>query len=167
MVDAMIGALTCPMNDYHMGVTAENLADKYEVSREEQDEFAAESHRRAEQAQSEGRFKEQILPIEVKSRKGVTVFETDEHVRAGATADSLSGLRPAFRKEGSVTAANASGINDAASALVLMEKSAAEARGLKPMARMRGYAVAGVDPSIMGIGPVPAVRQLIDRHRRE
>ncbi|KAA1189169.1 acetyl-CoA C-acyltransferase family protein [Pseudohalioglobus sediminis] len=163
MVDAMIGALTCPVNDYHMGVTAENLADKYSVSREEQDEFAAESHRRAQQAQEEGRFKEQILPIEVKTRKGVTVFAHDEHVRAGTTAESLSGLRPAFKKEGSVTAANASGINDAASALVLMERGAAEARGLKPLARMCGYALAGVDPAIMGIGPAPAVRQLLQK----
>jgi len=161
MVDAMMGALTCPVNDYHMGVTAENLADKYSVSRDEQDAFAAESHRRAQQAQEEGRFNEQILPIEIKTRKGVTVFDTDEHVRAGTTAQSLAGLRPAFKKDGSVTAANASGINDAASALVLMEKSVAEAKGLKPMARMLGYAVAGVDPAIMGIGPAPAVRQLL------
>lgn len=163
MVDAMMGALTCPVNDYHMGVTAENLADKYSVSREEQDEFAAESHRRAVSAQSEGRFKEQILPVEIKTRKGVTVFDTDEHVRDGATAESLSGLRPAFKKEGTVTAANASGINDAASALVLMERSVAEAKGLKPMARMVGYALAGVDPAIMGIGPAPAVRQLLEK----
>ncbi|PLW68526.1 acetyl-CoA C-acyltransferase family protein [Pseudohalioglobus lutimaris] len=163
MVDAMMGALTCPVNDYHMGVTAENLAEKYSVSREEQDAFAAESHRRAVQAQQEGRFVEQILPIEIKTRKGVTIFETDEHVRDGATAESLSGLRPAFKKDGSVTAANASGINDAASALVLMERSVAEAKGLKPMARMVGYSVAGVDPAIMGIGPAPAVRQLLEK----
>ena len=163
MVDAMIGALTCPMGDTHMGVTAENLADKYAISREEQDEFAAESHRRAEQALAEGRFREQIVPVEIKTRKGVTVFDADEHVRMGATADSLSGLRPAFKKDGSVTAANASGINDAAAALVLMERGVAEARGLKPMARMLGYAVAAVDPAIMGIGPAPAVRQLLDR----
>ena len=115
------------------------------------------------QAQQEGRFAEQILPIEIKTRKGVTVFETDEHVRDGATAESLSGLRPAFKKDGSVTAANASGINDAASALVLMERSVAEAKGLKPMARMVGYSVAGVDPAIMGIGPAPAVRQLLEK----
>lgn len=163
MVDAMIGALTCPMGDTHMGITAENLADKYAISREEQDEFAAESHRRAEQALAEGRFKDQILPIEIKTRKGVTVFDTDEHVRAGTTAESLSGLRPAFKKDGSVTAANASGINDAASAMVLMERGAAEARGLTPMARMLGYAVAAVDPAIMGIGPAPAVRQLLEK----
>jgi acetyl-CoA C-acetyltransferase len=163
MVDAMIGALTCPMGDTHMGITAENLADKYTISREEQDEFAAESHRRAEQAQAEGRFREQIVPVEIKTRKGVTVFDTDEHVRASATAESLAGLRPAFKKDGSVTAANASGINDAASALVLMERGVAEARGLKPMARMLGYSVAAVDPAIMGIGPAPAVRQLLEK----
>jgi acetyl-CoA C-acetyltransferase len=163
MVDAMIGALTCPMGDTHMGITAENLAEKYTISREEQDEFAAESHRRAEQAQAEGRFREQIVPVEIKTRKGVTVFDTDEHVRESATAESLSGLRPAFKKDGSVTAANASGINDAASALVLMERGAAEARGLKPMARLLGYAVAAVDPAIMGIGPAPAVRQLLEK----
>lgn len=163
MVDAMIGALTCPIGDTHMGITAENLADKYAISREEQDEFAAESHRRAQQAQADGRFREQILPVEVKTRKGVTVFDTDEHVRADATAESISGMRPAFRKDGSVTAANASGINDAAAALVLMEKGAAEARGLKPMAVMRGYSLAAVDPAIMGIGPAPAVRQLLEK----
>lgn len=163
MVDAMMGALTCPVNDYHMGVTAENLAEKYSIGRDEQDEFAAESHRRAVAAQESGLFNEQILPIEIKTRKGVTVFDTDEHVRSGTTADSLSGLRPAFKKEGTVTAANASGINDAASALVLMERSVAEAKGLKPMARMVGYALAGVDPAIMGIGPAPAVRQLLEK----
>lgn len=163
MVDAMTAALTCPMGDTHMGITAENLADKYSISREEQDEFAAESHRRAERALAEGRFKTQILPVEIKTRKGITVFDTDEHVREGATAESLSGLRPAFKKDGSVTAANASGINDAASALVLMERGAAEARGLKPMARMLGYTVAAVDPAIMGIGPAPAVRKLLEK----
>lgn len=163
MEDPMMGALTCPMGDTHMGITAENLAEKYSVSREEQDELAAESHRRAQRAIEGGYFKEQILPIELKTRKGVTVFDQDEHVRMDATADSLAGLRPAFKKDGTVTAANASGINDAAAALVMMEKSAAEARGLKPMARLVGYALAGVDPAIMGIGPAPAVRQLLEK----
>ncbi|MEH6585111.1 MAG: acetyl-CoA C-acyltransferase family protein [Halioglobus sp.] len=163
MEDPMMGALTCPIGDTHMGVTAENLAEKYSVSRDEQDELAAESHRRAQRAIEGGYFKEQILPIELKTRKGVTVFDQDEHVRMDATAESLAGLRPAFKKDGTVTAANASGINDAAAALVMMEKSAAEARGLKPMARMLGYALAGVDPSIMGIGPAPAVRKLLEK----
>ncbi len=163
MEDPMMGALTCPMGDTHMGITAENLAEKYSVSREEQDELAAESHRRAQRAIEAGYFKEQILPIELKTRKGVTVFDQDEHVRMDATAESMAGLRPAFKKDGTVTAANASGINDAAAAVVMMEKSAAEARGLKPMARLVGYALAGVDPSIMGIGPAPAVRQLLEK----
>ena len=163
MEDPMMGALTCPIGDTHMGVTAENLAEKYSVSRDEQDELAAESHRRAQRAIEGGYFKDQILPVELKTRKGVTVFDQDEHVRMDATAESLAGLRPAFKKDGTVTAANASGINDAAAALVMMEKSAAEARGLKPMARMLGYALAGVDPSIMGIGPAPAVRKLLEK----
>ncbi|MGB2420905.1 MAG: acetyl-CoA C-acyltransferase family protein [Porticoccaceae bacterium] len=163
MVDPMMGALTCPIGDTHMGITAENLADKYSLSREEQDELAAESHRRAQRAIEENRFDGQILPIELKTRKGVTVFERDEHIRFDCNAESMSGLRPAFKKDGTVTAGNASGINDGAAALVMMERSAAEARGLKPMARMLGYAVAAVDPAIMGIGPAPAVRQLLDK----
>ncbi|MGB2053882.1 MAG: acetyl-CoA C-acyltransferase family protein [Porticoccaceae bacterium] len=163
MVDPMMGALTCPIGDTHMGITAENLADKYSLSREQQDELAAESHRRAQRAIEENRFDGQILPIELKTRKGVTVFERDEHIRFDCNAESMSGLRPAFKKDGTVTAGNASGINDGAAALVMMERSAAEARGLKPMARMLGYAVAAVDPAIMGIGPAPAVRQLLDK----
>ena len=119
MEDPMMGALTCPMGDTHMGITAENLSDKYEISREEQDELAAESHRRAQRAIEEGRFKEQILPIELKSRKGTTVFDQDEHVRFDCTAESMAALRPAFKKEGTVTAGNASGINDGAGAVVL------------------------------------------------
>ncbi|RLQ20958.1 acetyl-CoA C-acyltransferase [Seongchinamella sediminis] len=163
MEDPMMGALTCPMGDTHMGITAENLAEKYSVSREEQDELAAESHRRAQRAIEGGYFREQILPIEIKTRKGVTVFDQDEHVRMDATQESMAGLRAAFKKDGTVTAGNASGINDAAAALVMMEKGAAEARGLKPMARLVGYALAGVDPSIMGIGPAPAVRKLLEK----
>lgn len=162
-VDPMVGALTCPIGDTHMGITAENLADKYELTRQEQDELAAESHRRAQRAIEENRFDGQILPIELKTRKGVTVFEQDEHVRFDCDASSMSGLRPAFKKEGTVTAGNASGINDGAAAIVMMERSAAEARGLKPMARMLGYSVAAVDPAIMGIGPAPAVRQLLEK----
>jgi acetyl-CoA C-acetyltransferase len=163
MVDPMMGALTCPIGDTHMGITAENLADKYSISREEQDELAAESHRRAQRAIEEDRFAGQILPIELKTRKGVTVFEQDEHVRFDCTSEAMSSLRPAFKKDGTVTAGNASGINDGAAAVVLMEKSAAEARGLKPMAKMLGYSIAAVDPAIMGIGPAPAVRQLMEK----
>jgi acetyl-CoA C-acetyltransferase len=163
MEDPMMGALTCPMGDTHMGITAENLADKYQVSREEQDELAAESHRRAQAAIEGGYFKAQILPVELKTRKGTLVFDQDEHVRMDATAANMAGLRPAFKKDGTVTAGNASGINDAAAAVVMMEKTAAEARGLKPMARLVGYALAGVDPAIMGIGPAPAVRKLVEK----
>lgn len=163
MVDPMTGALTCPIGDTHMGITAENLADKYSISREEQDAMAAESHRRAQRAIEEGRFKAQILPVELKTRKGVTVFEQDEHVRMDCDAADMAKLRPAFKPDGSVTAGNASGINDGAAAVVLMERSAAQARGLKPMARLVGYSLAAVDPAIMGIGPAPAVRQLMEK----
>jgi acetyl-CoA C-acetyltransferase len=161
MVDAMTGVLTCPFGDTHMGVTAENLAEKFGISREQQDQLAAQSHQRAQRAIEENRFAGQILPIEIESRGKVTVFDQDEHVRFDCDTASMAKLRPAFKKDGSVTAGNASGLNDGAGALVLMEKSAAQARGLKPMAKMLGYALAGVDPSIMGIGPVPAVRKLL------
>jgi len=163
MEDAMMGALTCPMGDTHMGITAENLAEKYDISRQEQDELAAQSHRRAQRAIEENRFEGQILPVELKTRKGVTVFEQDEHVRFDCTPQDMAKLRPAFIPDGTVTAANASGINDAAAALVLMERNSAEARGLKPMARLVGYSLAAVDPAIMGIGPAPAVRQLMSK----
>ena len=163
MEDPMMGALTCPIGDTHMGITAENLAEKYTITREEQDELAAESHRRAQRAIEENRFDGQILPVELKTRKGTTVFEQDEHVRFDCTTESMAKLRPAFMKTGTVTAGNASGINDAAAAVVLMEKSAAEAKGLKPLAKMVGYALAAVDPAIMGIGPAPAVRQLLEK----
>ncbi|OMH39728.1 acetyl-CoA C-acyltransferase family protein [Motiliproteus sp. MSK22-1] len=163
IIDAMVGALTCPFDNTHMGITAENIAEKWNISREEQDALATESHNRAEKAIAEGRFKEQILPIEIKSRKGVTVFDTDEHVRNGMTVDQLSGMRPAFKKEGTVTAGNASGLNDAAAAVVLMSKEAAEAKGIKPLARLNSYSYAGVEPKYMGIGPVPAVRSLLDK----
>lgn len=163
MVDPMMGALTCPIGDTHMGITAENLADKFDITREQQDELAAQSHRRAQRAIEENRFEGQILPIELKTRKGVTVFEQDEHVRFDCTAQSMEKLRPAFKKDGTVTAGNASGINDGAAAVVLMEKKAAEAKGLKPMAKLVSYALAAVDPSIMGYGPVPAVRQMLDK----
>jgi acetyl-CoA C-acetyltransferase len=147
-----------------MGVTAENVAAKYKVTRQDQDGLALESHRRASAAVNAGYFKDQIVPIELPSRKGTIVFDADEHVRHGATIDDLAKLKPVFVKEnGTVTAGNASGINDAAAALVLMERSAAEKAGLKPLARLMAYGHAGVDPKIMGIGPVPASRLALER----
>jgi acetyl-CoA C-acetyltransferase len=163
MVDPMTGALTCPMNDYHMGVTAENVVEQWGVSREDQDALAVESHNRAERAIAEKRFDSQIVPVEIKTRKGTVVFSEDEHVRKGASLEDMAKLRPAFKKDGSVTAGNASGINDGAAALVLMEKSVAEQKGLKPMAKVAGYAFAALDPKIMGIGPVPAVKNLLEK----
>jgi len=163
MVDPMVGALTCPVDDTHMGITAENVAEKWNISREQQDALALESHRRAEQAINDKRFVEQILPVELKTRKGVTVFEQDEHVRLGACAENFSKLRPAFKKEGSVTAGNASGINDAAAAIVMMDKSVADAKGLTPMAKLVAYTFAGVEPKYMGIGPVPAIKTLLKK----
>jgi acetyl-CoA C-acetyltransferase len=161
-VDMMVGALTDPFDTIHMGITAENVAKKCEISRETQDAFAVESHRRAAAAISEGRFKSQILPIELKSRKGPVIFDTDEHVRTDVSADSMAKLKAAFVKEnGTVTAGNASGINDAAAAVVLMERAAAEKKGLKPMARLLSYGHAGVDPKLMGLGPVTAVKRAL------
>jgi acetyl-CoA C-acetyltransferase len=163
VLDAMIGGLSDPFESCHMGVTAENIASRWGITREDQDELAVESHRRAAQAIEEGRFKEQILPVEIRERKKVKVFDTDEHVRIGATLEDMAKLKPVFNPEGSVTAGNASGINDGASALVLMDRETAEAKGLAPMARLVGYAVAGVEPEIMGIGPVPAIRKVLER----
>jgi acetyl-CoA C-acetyltransferase len=161
-VDMMVGALTDPFDAIHMGITAENVAKKCEISRELQDAFAVESHRRAAAAISEGRFKSQILPIELKSKKGPVVFDTDEHVRTDVSADSMAKLKVAFVKEnGTVTAGNSSGINDAAAAVVLMERAAAEKKGLKPMARLISYGHAGVDPKLMGLGPVTAVKRAL------
>jgi acetyl-CoA C-acetyltransferase len=151
------------MGDVHMGVTAENVADQFNISREQQDELANQSHQRAQRAIEENRFDGQILPIEIKTRKGVTTFNQDEHVRFDCDIESMAKLRPAFKKEGSVTAGNASGINDGAAALVLMEKAKAEEKGLKPMAKLIGYTLAGVDPSIMGTGPIPAVQMLLKK----
>lgn len=156
-IDAMIGVLSDPFEGVHMGVTAENVATRYQITREDQDALAVESHTRAARAQEEGRFDSQILPIEIKTRKGVTSFKTDEHVRADASVEGMAKLRPAFDKEGSVTAGNASGINDGAAAVVLASQSAVDAKGLKPMAKLIGWGYAGVEPSIMGIGPVKAV----------
>jgi len=162
-VDMMVGALTDPFETVHMGITAENIATQWKITREAQDAFAVESHRRAVHAIAQGYFKDQILPVELKTRKGITLFDTDEHPRADASLEGMAKLRAAFKKDGSVTAGNASGINDGAAAVVLMEKSAAEKQGLKPMARMVSYGLAGVDPAIMGIGPVPACKLALDR----
>jgi acetyl-CoA C-acetyltransferase len=163
MMDMMVGALTDPFDSVHMGITAENVASQWGISREDQDALAVESHRRAGAAQAAGHFKDQILPVELKTRKGSTFFDTDEHVRADASLEGMAKLRTAFKKDGSVTAGNASGINDAAAAVVLMSAAAAESGGLKPMARLVGYALAGVDPKIMGVGPVPAVQRVMAR----
>jgi acetyl-CoA C-acetyltransferase len=164
LVDSMIhDGLWDVYNNYHMGVTAENVAKKYEISRRDQDEFAAASQQKAEAAQKAGRFKDEIVPIEIVSRKGTTVFETDEYIRAGTTAATLAELKPAFSKDGTVTAGNASGINDGAAAVMMMSARKADELGLKPLARVRAYSSAGVDPKIMGMGPVPASRLCLEK----
>jgi acetyl-CoA C-acetyltransferase len=164
LVDTMIkDGLTDVFNGYHMGITAENLAEQYQVTRGDQDAFAVRSQNLAEAARASGRFKDEIAPVTVKGRKGDTVVEDDEYIRAGATVDSVSGLRPAFKKDGSVTAANASGLNDGAAALVVMSREEAERRGAPILARIASWASAGVDPSIMGIGPVPASRRALEK----
>lgn len=163
VVDMMVGALTDPFEGIHMGVTAENIAEKWGISREEQDALAVESHQRAARAWENGYFDSQIIPVELKSRKGSTLFERDEHFRADASIEGMAKLRPVFRKDGTVTAANASGINDAASAVVLATAEYAQAKGLKPLARLVGYSHAGCEPAYMGIGPVPAVKRLLER----
>ncbi|MEH7441786.1 acetyl-CoA C-acetyltransferase [Bacillus sp. JJ1122] len=165
LVDSMISdGLWCAFNDYHMGVTAENLCSKYEIGRSEQDEFAASSQDKAVKAISEGKFKDEIVPIQIPQRKGdPLVFDTDEYPKKGTTAEKLGGLRPAFKKDGSVTAGNASGINDGAAALVVMSRAKAEELGLKPLVVIKANASAGVDPSIMGIGPVTAVKKALDK----
>jgi acetyl-CoA C-acetyltransferase len=162
MLDMMVGALTDPFDTIHMGVTAENVAAQCKLTRADQDAFAVESHRRAAAAIAAGYFKTQILPIELKSKKGPVVFDTDEHVRAESSMESMAKLKAVFIKEnGTVTAGNASGLNDAAAAVVLMEKSVAAAKGLKPMARLVAYGHAGIDPKIMGLGPVSAVKRAL------
>lgn len=162
MVDMMVGALHDPFDAIHMGVTAENVAKKFDVSREDQDALALESHRRAEQAWAEGRFKDQIVPVVIKGRKGDVVFDKDEHFRDGAKIEDFQKMKPVFVKEnGTVTAANASGINDAAAAVVMMDAETASQRGAKPLARLVGYAHTGVDPLIMGIGPVSASQAVL------
>jgi len=162
MMDMMTGALTCPMGTGHMGVTAENVAREHDVTREAQDAFALESQRRAANAIANGYFRDQIVPVEIKTRKGVVAFDTDEHPKA-TDLEKLAGLKPVFKKDGSVTAGNASGINDGAGALVLARADAAEAAGATPLFRLLGYAIAGVRPEVMGIGPIPAVEALLKR----
>jgi acetyl-CoA C-acetyltransferase len=163
-LDMMVGALTDPFDTVHMGVTAENVATKIGITRADQDAFAVESHKRAANAIANGYFKDQILPIELKSKKGPTQFDTDEHVRSDASLEGMAKLRAVFVKEnGTVTAGNASGINDAAAAVVLMEKSVAAKKGLKPMARLVSYGHAGIDPKIMGLGPVSAVKSALSK----
>lgn len=161
VIDAMVAALSDPFDACHMGVTAENVAERWGVAREDQDKLALESQQRAARAIDEGRFKGQIVPVDIKVKRETKAFDTDEHVRRETSLDSLAKLRPAFKGDGSVTAGNASGLNDGAGAVVLMERSAAKARGLQPMARLVGYSFAGVEPKYMGIGPVPAVRALL------
>ncbi|MCV2448594.1 MULTISPECIES: acetyl-CoA C-acyltransferase family protein [Paracoccus] len=162
MLDMMVGALTCPMGTGHMGVTAENVAREHDISRQAQDAFALESQRRAAHAIAQGWFKEQIVPVEIKTRKGVVAFDTDEHPKA-TDLEKLAALKTVFQKDGTVTAGNASGINDGAAALVLARADAAKAAGATPLFRVLGYAVAGVRPEVMGIGPVPAVQALLQR----
>lgn len=163
VVDMMVGALTDPFDDCHMGVTAENVAAKWGISREDQDQLAYESHMRAARAIEEGRFADQIVPVEIKVKGGTAQFTVDEGVRRDTTIEKLAKLRPVFQKDGTVTAGNASSINDAAAAVVLMDRATAERRGYKPLARLVGYSNAAVEPKYMGIGPVPAVRRLLER----
>ncbi|HHW37120.1 MAG TPA: acetyl-CoA C-acetyltransferase [Bacillales bacterium] len=165
VVDSMVhDGLWCAFNNYHMGVTAENLCEKYGITREEQDELSALSQQKATAAIEAGKFRDEIVPVEIPQRKGEPViFDTDEYVKAGTTAEKLAKLRPAFKKDGSVTAGNASGINDGAAAFVLMSREKAESLGIKPLVVIRGNANAGVDPSIMGIGPVQAVKKVLEK----
>jgi len=164
LIDTMIkDGLTDVFNNYHMGITAENLAEQYQITRAEQDAFAVRSQNLAEAARAGGRFKDEIVPVTVKGRKGDTIVDQDEYIRAGATIESVAGLRPAFKKDGTVTAANASGLNDGAAALVVMSREEAEKRGAPILARIASWASAGVDPSVMGIGPVPATRRALEK----
>ena len=163
VVDAMVGALTDPFDACHMGVTAENVAGEFGVSRADQDALAAESHHRAAAATEAGYFKEQITPVEVKGKKGTVTVDTDEHIRPNVTMDDLAKLKPSFAKDGTVTPGNASGINDAAAAVVLADREFAERHGHTPLGRLVAYSHAGVEPRIMGMGPAPAVRKVLDR----
>ena len=165
MTDTMIkDGLWCAFNDYHMGITAENVADRYEISRDEQDTFALRSQNLAEEAQAAGRFQEEIVPVGITQRKGdPVVFQQDEFIRKGATIEGIQKVRPAFKKDGSVTAANASGINDGAAAVVVMSASKAKELGLTPLATVKAYASAGVDPAIMGTGPIPSTQKCLEK----
>jgi acetyl-CoA C-acetyltransferase len=164
LIDTMIrDGLTDVFNGYHMGITAENLAEQYQITREMQDQFSVRSQNLADAARSAGRFRDEIVPVTIKGRKGDTVVADDEYIRAGVTIDSVSGVRPAFKKDGTVTAANASGLNDGAAALVVMSADEAAKRGAPVLARIASWASAGVDPSIMGIGPVPATRRALEK----
>ena len=164
LTDTMIvDGLWDAYNGYHMGVTAENVAKKYDVSRQEQDDFALASQQKAEAAIKDGKFKDEIVPIEIASKKGTTVFDTDEYPKHGATLEGLNSLRPAFNKEGTVTAGNASGLNDGAAAVIMMSASKARELGLTPLAKIKAYALSGLDPAIMGIGPVPASRACLEK----
>jgi acetyl-CoA C-acetyltransferase len=162
--DTMIkDGLTDVFNNYHMGITAENVAEKWQITREEQDKFATASQNKAEAAQKAGKFKDEIVAVTIKGRKGDTIVDSDEYIRAGATLEAAAGLRPAFKKDGTVTAANASGINDGAAALVLMTSEEANKRGLTPLARIASWASRGVDPAIMGSGPIPASKAALEK----
>jgi acetyl-CoA C-acetyltransferase len=163
VVDAMTGALHDPFGHGHMGVTAENIAAKYGFTREQQDQFSVESHKKAANAMDRGFFKSQIIPIEIKTKKGVEAFTTDEHVRKDVRPEDMAKLKTVFKKDGTVTAGNASGINDAGAAIVLMEAKAAQKANIKPMARLVAYAHAGVDPQVMGLGPIPAVKRVFEK----
>jgi len=164
LIDTMVNdGLTDAFNGYHMGITAENLAERYQITREEQDAFAAASQNKAEAARAAGRFADEIAPVTIKGRKGDTIVDADEYIRAGATVEAMASLRPAFRKDGTVTAGNASGLNDGAAALVLMSADEAAKRGAPVLARIASWATCGVDPSIMGIGPVPASRRALEK----
>ena len=164
MVDTMIkDALIDAFNGYHMGITAENVAKQWQITRDQQDAFAVASQNKAEEAQKAGRFKDEIVPVTLKTRKGDVVVDQDEYIRHGATLESVAKLRPAFDKEGSITAGNASGINDGAAAVVVMKAAEAERRGIEPLARIVSWATAGVDPSVMGSGPIPASRKALER----
>lgn len=163
VIDELSATLQDPWDNFHMGITAENVAEKYGIGRVEQDNYAAQSHQKAARAIENGYFKEQIVPVEIKSRKGTKTFDTDEHVRPDTTAEALSALKPYFKASGSVTAATSSGINDAASMVVLMSEEKAILEGLKPIGRLVGYARAGVEPSLMGTGPIPAVKQVLKK----
>ena len=162
IIDSMIqDGLWCAFNDYHMGITAENIVAEYGITREEQDQFSADSQEKALKAIAEGAFKQEIVPVVVKSKKGDITFDTDEYPKAGTSAEKLGGLKAAFKKDGTVTAGNASGINDGAAALVVMSADKAKDLGIQPLARIRGYASGGVDPKVMGMGPVPATRKAL------